>query len=412
MKKILPYILFTVFCFVYALTLSAQNLGIATPGTTNYLKTNIGNTQTASPTSNGGFTLIFDQFTTTFPLTAISISTFGTVSSGANNLKVAIYSDNGSNSPGTLLFAEVSATVTANTTSSIPIPNTFLPAGKYWLAFNMNANNNSNTNFVTKSSGIAGAVRMFTTFNSFTFATAFPANASVLSLSTAAAGTQDMIYFTAVAIEGYAKATKAILSAKTAFSSVSFYSHAAGNVRLAIYSDNGSGTAPSAKQWESGDITITAAGQPKLTTVNITSGAPTTLTLTAGTYWLAWQWNTTTTGPSYSAGSANTGNAIVQAYGAFPASWSGGTASTENWTMYATFCTPPTASATQSNISCFGNSDGTIVVSGSGGSGTISGYSINNGTSYPASPTFTGLGTGQYKIRVIDNIGCESKLIQ
>ena len=89
---------------------------------------------------------------------------------------------------------------------------------------------------------------------------------------------QDHIAFTGVPIEGYAKATKATLAVKTAFSSMNFYSHAVGNVRLAIYSDNGSGTAPSVKQWESADITITG-GQPKLTTVNITTGTPTTLTL-------------------------------------------------------------------------------------------------------------------------------------
>ena len=48
MIKTLPYILFTVFCFAYALTLSAQNLGITTPGTTAYPQTTIGNTLQAS----------------------------------------------------------------------------------------------------------------------------------------------------------------------------------------------------------------------------------------------------------------------------------------------------------------------------------------------------------------------------
>ena len=168
------------------------------------------------------------------------------------------------------------------------------------------------------------------------------------------------------------KPPKATLPVKTAFSSMNFYSHAIGNARLAIYSDNGSGTAPSAKQWESGDITITASGQPKLTTVNITTGTPTTLTLNPGTYWLAWQWSTTTNGPSYTAGGASTGNAIVQNYGAFPASWTGGAASTEDWTIYATFCSQPVASVTgQTNITCFAANDGTITVTASGGSALI-----------------------------------------
>src|SRR6185312_11830493 len=211
------------------------------------------------------------QFTTTVPLTAITIKTFGTVSSGTNNVKIAIYRDNGSNLPGTLLFPAVAATVTANNVSTITIPNTYLTPGKYWFAFNMNSNSSS-ANYITRSSGVSGAVRKFTNFNSFPFSTAFPSNAATLSLTNGAAGTQDMIYLVGVPVEGYAKATKATLSATGVFSSVSFYTHAAGNVRLAIYSDNGSGTAPSAKQWESADIAINGTGQPKLTTVNISAG--------------------------------------------------------------------------------------------------------------------------------------------
>lgn len=400
MRKFLLHILFAFSSFGYALTLSAQSLGITAPGTTNYPQTTIGNTLTEASNNSGNF-LIFNPVTTTVPLTAISIRTYG---SANGTISVTIYNDN-SGTPGSKLFTEVAAAVTANTLSSITIPSTFLAAGTYWLAYDMSSGSAS-ANFITKTTTATGFVRKSM---ALTYGTTFPNNPAVGNL---ASGNQDHIAFVGVAIEGYAKATKATLAVKTAFSSVSFYSHAAGNVRLAIYSDNGSGTAPSAKQWESGDIPINTTGQPKLTTVNISAGAPTTLTLNAGTYWMTWQWNSTTAGPSYTAGGANTGNAIAQAYSAFPASWSGGTSSTEDWTIYATFCTPPTSSATQSNISCFGTSNGTIVISGGGGSGTITGYSIDNGVSYQASPTFSGLGTGQYKIRVIDNIGCESKSVQ
>ena len=78
----------------------------------------------------------------------------------------------------------------------------------------------------------------------------------------------------------------------------------------------------------------------------------------------------------------------------------------------------PAASAAKTDISCFNANNGTIIVSGSGGSNTYTGFSISNGlplpvpNGYQASPTFNGLGPGQYKIRVIDNIGCESKSIQ
>ena len=250
-----------------------------------------------------------------------------------------------------------------------------------------------------------------------TFGTAFQTDMSALGWS-APGGNADATYFSGIAIEGYAKATKASLAVKTAFSSMNFYTHAAGNVRLAIYSDNGSGTAPSAKQWESGDITISGTSQPKLTTVNISSGTPTTLTLNAGIYWLAWQWSTTTSGPSYTAGSTNTGNAIVQSYGAFPTSWTGGIGSTENWTVYATFCTQPTAAVSgQSNITCFAANDGTITVTASGGTSPYT-FSVDNGVNYlPPTGTnmrlFTGLAPNNpYKIRVMDNIGCESKSVQ
>ncbi|MCX5792530.1 MAG: hypothetical protein NTY45_10035, partial [Elusimicrobia bacterium] len=76
-------------------------------------------------------------------------------------------------------------------------------------------------------------------------------------------------------------------------------------------------------------------------TVLISAGAPTTLTLNSGTYWLAWQWDSTANGPSYTAGSAGSGNYLGQAYGSFPAGWSGGTSSTEQWSIYATQA-PPT----------------------------------------------------------------------
>lgn len=71
----------------------------------------------------------------------------------------------------------------------------------------------------------------------------------------------------------------------------------------------------------------------------------------------------------------------------------------------------------QSNISCFNANDGSITVSGSGGSGPYT-FSVDNGLNYLA-PTgvnlrlFTGLlPNTPYKIRVKDNVGCESKSVQ
>lgn len=407
MKKFLLHILFTVFCFVYALTLSAQNLGIATPGATNYPATNVGNNVATNNNLNvANNFLVADQYTTSVPLTAIQIISSG---SGGGNVKVSIYSNAAGNAPGIKLCPEVQVNgVSTSASTTYDISDIFLPAGTYWIVFNCS---------ISKGVGQTNTTGIPRRFVAQSFATAFQTDMSALGWS-APGGNADATYFVGVQIEGYAKATKAILPATTAFTSVSFYTHAAGNARLAIYSDNGSGTTPSTKQWESADITINATGQPKLTTVNINSGTPAILTLNAGTYWLVWQWSAATNGPSYTAGASNTGNFIVQPYGAFPASWTGGTASTENWTIFATFCAQPVASVTgQTNITCFAGNDGTITVSASGGTGGYT-FSVDNGANYlPPTGTnerlFTGLAPGNpYKIRVKDNIGCESKSVQ
>ncbi|HWI90994.1 MAG TPA: hypothetical protein VNT20_06945, partial [Flavisolibacter sp.] len=57
---------------------------------------------------------------------------------------------------------------------------------------------------------------------------------------------------------------------------------------------------------------------------------------------------------------------------------------------------------TPTNVSCFGGSDGAISISGvTGGSGSYQ-YSINGGTSWQGSGSFTGLTTGNYNLQVRD----------
>ena len=71
-----------------------------------------------------------------------------------------------------------------------------------------------------------------------------------------------------------------------------------------------------------------------------------------------------------------------------------------------------TASATKTNITCFNAGNGTITVSGSGGTAPYT-YSIHNGgATYQSGNTFNNLPTGTYQIRVKDNNGCESKPVQ
>jgi PKD repeat protein len=65
-----------------------------------------------------------------------------------------------------------------------------------------------------------------------------------------------------------------------------------------------------------------------------------------------------------------------------------------------------TATATNTNTGCV--TGGTITAAGSGGSGTGYQYSINNGSTFQASPNFTGVTAGTYLVVVQDGNGCQS----
>jgi hypothetical protein len=136
---------------------------------------------------------------------------------------------------------------------------------------------------------------------------------------------------------GTARATKVSVTETAYPTTISFYSHAAGNFRASIFSDL---TGPNTKQWESGD-TVAAASTWNNATI-------TGVSLTTGTYHLIWQWNPGTgyvAGPSYTAGVAGDGNYVWQAYGSFPTTWTGGTSSSEKWSIFVTYSTTPPNSA-------------------------------------------------------------------
>jgi hypothetical protein len=63
------------------------------------------------------------------------------------------------------------------------------------------------------------------------------------------------------------------------------------------------------------------------------------------------------------------------------------------------------ASITSANVNCFGNGDGSISINASGGVSPYQ-YSINNGTSYSSSSSFTNLSPGTYPVKVKDSINC------
>jgi len=114
--------------------------------------------------------------------------------------------------------------------------------------------------------------------------------------------------------------------------SMSVYSHAAGNMRGTIFIDS---SGPSSKVCETADTAVTATAW---TSPDI-SGCG---TLSAANYWLGLQWNPGAAylaGPSYTAGSANYGYRLYMAYGAFPSSGAGGTLTGEKYSIYVTYST-------------------------------------------------------------------------
>ena len=342
----------------------AATFGITTVGSTNYLQTTVGTTATDTQNSAGNY-FVADPFTVTAPLTAKTIFTYGSV---AGTVSITIYNDN-SGSPGTKLFTEVAYTSTANGWSTISIPNTYLAAGSYWVVYNMNSSSAS-ANYITKKT-VSGFVRKDI---QATYGTAFPASGS--TWSSLNSGFASCIYFVGVPVEGYAKAIKATLPAAGGITAMGFYSHATGDYRLAIYSDS---SGPAVKQWESGDTTAAAGAW---NTVNISAGTPTTLSLSAGTYWLAWQWNSANSGPSYAAGTSGNGNYVARTYGSFPAPWSGGTSSSEAWSIYAIYTAPSsTALSSSPNPSTAGQSvTFTATVTGTGGTPTGTVTFMDGGT--------------------------------
>jgi hypothetical protein len=138
--------------------------------------------------------------------------------------------------------------------------------------------------------------------------------------------------------KGFVKGTKATVANPASVSNVWFYSHAAGgDVRLGIY-DNHS---PMNLLWQSGSISNTASGG--WIAVPIAGGAPGALALAPGTYWLAWQIDTTDDVPSYAPGASGDGFFVSQTFGPFPATIAGAQSSSETWSIYLDYAgpTPP-----------------------------------------------------------------------
>ncbi len=140
---------------------------------------------------------------------------------------------------------------------------------------------------------------------------------------------------------GFIKGTKVTVPAAAMVSSVWFYSHAAtGNLRLGIYDNN----SPKNLLWQSAAFSNTAAGS--WITAPVAAGQPSTLVLVPGTYWLAWQVDTTYDVPSYTAGTNGEGFFFSQNFGSFPTALSSGLSSAESWSMYLDYAQPAAPSFT------------------------------------------------------------------
>lgn len=290
----------------------SEGFGLSSTGSTSYPEATQGNS--GGTDSSGAANILFaDKYVFSTPGTVTKVGVY--INSGAaGNIYIGLYSD--SSGPASLLTTSGSTAVGAGW-NDIAVTPYYIAAGTYWIGYVLSS---ASPHF------LYGAGTNTHGYRAYTFG-ALPDPWGTPTY-------QNLVFtcrITYVQIKNYAKASKVTLAANSDIESVSFYSHATGNVRLAIY--NQSGAAPNALQWESGS---TACSATAWATVNISAGTPTTLTLNAGTYWLVWQWDSVNTGPSYTAGAAGDGHWVQQTYGAFPATWSGGTSTAERWSEYGT----------------------------------------------------------------------------
>lgn len=133
---------------------------------------------------------------------------------------------------------------------------------------------------------------------------------------------------------GSLKGTRFTMTEAGTVNDVRFFSHlASGNVRLALYDD----LEPKNLLWESEAVPNTAAGANLI--VPVSEGTPSSLILAPGTYWAAWQVDTSASVSSFTSGSPGEGFAFPQSFGTAPAmiEESSITATDERWTEYITY---------------------------------------------------------------------------
>lgn len=299
----------------YELDPKDPTFGNTATGSTTYPTATLGTTSAYTDQCGKDY-LAGNLFTLSVPGTIIGMSFYCVV---ASNVKVGIYADS-AGSPAALAvgpFTKTSASASAwNSPSVSPV---YLAVASYWLMGNASVNG-----------GIGFTGSGTQKYRALTYGTAWPDPFGTASTGTATYS----IYATYVQIKGYAHAYKFTLADGADITSMSFYieAGASGHLRQAIFDD--SGGAPNVLKWESVSFAVTTTAW---NTQNISDGTPTSLLAPSGDYHLAWQWDDVTAGPSYTTGSAGLGHLVAQAYGAFSATWSGGSANAQEWSQYVTY---------------------------------------------------------------------------
>jgi len=324
--------------FVCATTVFAQTIGNSTQGTTTYPSTTTAIASEAAANGHGAGMIVASLFTmgaASGTVTSLGIDISTALIAGDHTV-IGIYSDN-SSAPGSLLGQTAEMTGLTGTgwkTATLTTPVHLTANTKYWIGFNGDW---SNKVYYT-SSGPANSAYYQTPGYSSTLPNPWPSSGNTV------AGTPVNLEYIFVQIEGYIKGYKYQYTGTTGYFATNFnfyvHSSASSHFNLALYNDaGGSPSKPNQLLWYSGSTAATAGQNNRInewsgTTANSWDG-----TFTNGNwYWLMWQWDNTSTGPSYTAGVANTGIYLAQTYGSFPNSWSGvGTNTSEQWTEYASY---------------------------------------------------------------------------
>jgi hypothetical protein len=286
--------------------------GYTSQGSTNYPTATFGKGIGSKSSAFTGNRIHACKFTLSVAGTVSSVG-MHIASAATGNIRTAIYSHDATNNKPDTLLTQSGSAACQNGWNDLPVTPIFLSAGTYWLCSNKSVSTPNNS-YDDLTDGDY--------YKDWTF-DGFPS-----SFGTGTRAAYELSYrATYVRIMGYIKATKAVLGTSGNVSGLKFYAHTSGyEVRVAIY-DNAS---PKALKWQ-GIINTTQTGWNN---IPIYAGTPSSLSLSAGTYWVCWQVNTTSNVPSYTAGVAGDGWYLAYTYGSYPATITGETSTSEKWSEY------------------------------------------------------------------------------